>query len=193
MIMEITSAANGPLQRAAEVEGLLIREMRRWGNTAMESWAAKAEQVLADRLKAQDASARVLKKNAAVVVRVRSGERQGTDLEHRREEVSAVDARRDRRPTARAVGSFAAGVDGLWLRAFLWAGGGPGAGTLRFCDGSQRGAGDDPDAGAAGAGAAGPTISGVVPPSAGHWSSARHRGSRWHDDLHGGSIWLGCD
>lgn len=132
MIMEITSVTNGPLKSADEVEGLLIGELRRLGNTSMGSWAAKAEQVLAGRLKEQDASARVLKKNAEVVVRVRSGERQGTDLEHRREEVSAVDARRDRRQTARAVGPFAAGVDGLWLRAFLWAGGGTGMGTLRF-------------------------------------------------------------
>lgn len=132
MIMAITSATNGLLQSADEVEGLLIGELRRLGNASMGSWAAKAEQVLAERLKEQDASARVLKKNAEVVVRVRCGECQGTDLAHRREEVSAFDARRDRRQTARSVGSFAAGVDGLWLRAFLWAGGGSGVGTLRF-------------------------------------------------------------
>ena len=62
MIMEITSAANGPVKSADEVEGLLIQELRRLGNTAMASWAAQAEQVLGARLKAQDASARVLKK-----------------------------------------------------------------------------------------------------------------------------------
>jgi 2-iminoacetate synthase ThiH len=62
MIMEITAATNGPLKSADEVEGLLIRELRRLGNTSMGSWAAQAEQVLADRLKEQDGSARVLKK-----------------------------------------------------------------------------------------------------------------------------------
>jgi hypothetical protein len=62
MIMEITSTPTGPLKSADEVEGLLIGELRRLGNTSMGSWAAKAEQVLAERLKEQDASARVLKK-----------------------------------------------------------------------------------------------------------------------------------
>ena len=62
VIMEITSATNGPLKSADEVEGLLIGELRRLGNTSMGSWAAQAEQVLAERLKEQDASARVLKK-----------------------------------------------------------------------------------------------------------------------------------
>lgn len=62
MIIEITSATNGPLKSADEVEGLLIGELRRLGNTSMGSWAAKAEQVLAEGLKEKDASARVLKK-----------------------------------------------------------------------------------------------------------------------------------
>jgi hypothetical protein len=62
MIMEITSATHGPLKRADEVERLLIGELRQLGNTSMGSWAAKAEQVLAEGLKERDASARVLKK-----------------------------------------------------------------------------------------------------------------------------------
>lgn len=62
MILAITAAATGPLKSADEVEGLLIQELRRLGNPAMGSWAAQAEQVLVERLKEQDASARVLKK-----------------------------------------------------------------------------------------------------------------------------------
>src|SRR5947208_7171456 len=56
-ILEITASADGPLKRADEVEGLLIEEMRRLGNTTMGSWAARAERRLAEQLKQKDASA----------------------------------------------------------------------------------------------------------------------------------------
>jgi hypothetical protein len=61
-ILEISANAEGPLKSADEVEGLLIEEMRRLGNTTMGSWAARAEQRLAEQLEQQDASAGVRKK-----------------------------------------------------------------------------------------------------------------------------------
>src|SRR6266404_2657324 len=61
-ILEITTSAQGPLKRADEVEGLLIEEMRRLGNTSMGSWAARAERRLSEQLEQKDASACVRKK-----------------------------------------------------------------------------------------------------------------------------------
>jgi len=55
-ILEITANAAGPLKRADEVEGLLIEEMRRLGNTTMGSWAARAERRLAEQLQQTEAS-----------------------------------------------------------------------------------------------------------------------------------------
>ena len=62
IILEIAANSTGPLKSADEVEGLLIAELRRLGNTTMGSWAGRAEQRLAGQLKQQDASARVRKK-----------------------------------------------------------------------------------------------------------------------------------
>jgi hypothetical protein len=56
------SSNEGPLKSADEVEGLLIQEMRRLGNTTLESWAARAEKRLAEQLKEKDESARARKK-----------------------------------------------------------------------------------------------------------------------------------
>ncbi len=61
-ILEIADSAEGPIQKADEIEGLLIDEMRRLGHTTMETWAGKAEQTLANELKQKDSSARVRKK-----------------------------------------------------------------------------------------------------------------------------------
>ena len=61
-ILEITANAEGPLKKADEVEGLLIEEMRRLGNTTMGSWAARAEQRLSEQLEQTDATAVVRKK-----------------------------------------------------------------------------------------------------------------------------------
>ncbi len=61
-ILEITTRAEGPLKRADEVEGLLIEEMRRLGNTSMGSWAARTERRLTEQLKQKDSSANVRKK-----------------------------------------------------------------------------------------------------------------------------------
>ena len=61
-ILAITANAEGPLKSADEVEGLLIEETRRLGNTTMGSWAARAEERLAGQLEQKDASAGVRKK-----------------------------------------------------------------------------------------------------------------------------------
>ena len=61
-ILEIATSGQGPLKRADEVEGLLIEEMRRLGNTSMGSWAAQTERRLTEQLKAKDSSANVRKK-----------------------------------------------------------------------------------------------------------------------------------
>jgi hypothetical protein len=61
-ILEITANAEGPLKRADEVEGLLIEELRRLGNTTMGSWAARAEKRVAEELRQRDGSAGERKK-----------------------------------------------------------------------------------------------------------------------------------
>jgi hypothetical protein len=61
-LLEISANAEGPVKSADEVEGLLIEELRRLGNTTMGSWAASAEQRLGEQLQWQDASVRTRKK-----------------------------------------------------------------------------------------------------------------------------------
>jgi len=61
-ILEISANADGPVKSADEVEGLLIEEMRRLGNTTMGDWAVSAEKRLGEQLEQRDASARVRKK-----------------------------------------------------------------------------------------------------------------------------------
>lgn len=61
-ILEISANADGAVKSADEVEGLLIEEMRRLGNTTMGDWASSAEKRLADQLGQKDATARVRKK-----------------------------------------------------------------------------------------------------------------------------------
>jgi hypothetical protein len=61
-ILAITASAEGPVKKADEVEGLLIEEMRRLGQSSMESWASRAESTLAGQLKEKEPSARVRKK-----------------------------------------------------------------------------------------------------------------------------------
>jgi hypothetical protein len=45
-VLDITATGEGRLKTADEVEGLLIEEMRRLGNSSMTDWAASAEQRL---------------------------------------------------------------------------------------------------------------------------------------------------
>ncbi len=61
-ILAITTSGDGPVKRADEIEGLLVEEMRRLGNTTMASWAERAEKRLAEQLQQQDDSAGVRKK-----------------------------------------------------------------------------------------------------------------------------------
>jgi hypothetical protein len=61
-ILQISANADGPVKSADEVEGLLIQEMRRLGNTTMGSWAASAEKRLGEQLRQKDVSARARKK-----------------------------------------------------------------------------------------------------------------------------------
>jgi hypothetical protein len=61
-ILEISANAEGPVKSADEVEGLLIEEMRRLGNTTMGDWATSAERRLGEQLEQKDASARARKK-----------------------------------------------------------------------------------------------------------------------------------
>ena len=61
-ILEITASAEGTVKKADEIEALLIEEMRRLGQTTMQTWAGKAEQTLGAELKQKDASASVRKK-----------------------------------------------------------------------------------------------------------------------------------
>jgi len=61
-ILKIAANAEGPIKSADEVEGLLIEEMRRLGNTTMGDWAASAEKRLGEQFQQKEASARVRKK-----------------------------------------------------------------------------------------------------------------------------------
>ncbi len=61
-ILAITASAEGPVPQADEIEGLLIEEMRRLGQSSMESWAGRAEGTLAGQLKKKEPAARVRKK-----------------------------------------------------------------------------------------------------------------------------------
>jgi len=61
-ILEITANTDGPIKRADEVEALLIEEMRRLGNTSLQSWASRAERTLGEQLKQKDPAAVVRKK-----------------------------------------------------------------------------------------------------------------------------------
>lgn len=61
-ILEITGNAEGPLKTADEVEALLIEEMRRVGNAAMNQWAVQAEERVGTELKEKDPTLRARKK-----------------------------------------------------------------------------------------------------------------------------------
>jgi nucleotidyltransferase/DNA polymerase involved in DNA repair len=60
-ILDITQSG-GVVKTADEIEGLLIEELRRLGNTTMGSWAAKVERNLGEQLKQKDRSSKVRKK-----------------------------------------------------------------------------------------------------------------------------------
>src|ERR1700679_2638365 len=61
-ILAITAQAAGPVKQADEVEGLLVEEMRRLGQSSMASWPSRAEGALAEQLKKKEPTARLRKK-----------------------------------------------------------------------------------------------------------------------------------
>lgn len=61
-VLEISASTDGTVKKADEIEALLIEELRRLGNVAMESWASRVERTLGDQLTQKDASAVVRKK-----------------------------------------------------------------------------------------------------------------------------------
>jgi hypothetical protein len=61
-ILEITGNTEGPLKTADEVEALLIEQMRRVGNAAMNQWAVQAEERVGTELKGKDPTLRARKK-----------------------------------------------------------------------------------------------------------------------------------
>jgi hypothetical protein len=61
-ILELTRSADGPLKTADQVEELLIKELRRLGNTTLCQWAKQAEAHVSNELKAQDRTLRSRKK-----------------------------------------------------------------------------------------------------------------------------------
>lgn len=61
-ILDITRNADGPLKTADEVEELLIQEVRRVGNAAMNQWAVQAEERVGTELKEKDPTLRARKK-----------------------------------------------------------------------------------------------------------------------------------
>jgi hypothetical protein len=61
-ILELTRSADGPLKTADQVEELLIKELRRLGNTTLCQWATQAEARVSQELKGQDPTIRSRKK-----------------------------------------------------------------------------------------------------------------------------------
>lgn len=118
-ILQISSNAEGPIQSADEVEGLLIEEVRRLGNPTLGSWAARAEERLAQQFKEEPPSARTRKKNVAVVVCVWSGQCRPTGLEHRSKILHAFAGSGHWRQPPGTLGAVGAGIDRFWLRAFV--------------------------------------------------------------------------
>ena len=53
-ILEIASNENGPLKSAAEVEEMVIEQMRRLGHSTMSQWAMTAEERVSTELQRQD-------------------------------------------------------------------------------------------------------------------------------------------
>ena len=53
-ILQIASAAEGPLKTADQVEALLIQEMRRLGSATLHEWAIQAEERVSQELQSQD-------------------------------------------------------------------------------------------------------------------------------------------
>ena len=79
-ILAIVQNAEGPLKSADEVEGQLIQEMRQLGNTSMRHYLVQSEERVSKELKEQNPVVRSRKKNAEVLLRLWSGQFEGSDL-----------------------------------------------------------------------------------------------------------------
>ena len=89
-VQSILSMAGSSGKTADEIEELLIAEIQRLGNATMQSWAVRTEQQLAQELKGKDSSARVIKKNAKVVVRFWADRGSGAGMAYVRAELPAA-------------------------------------------------------------------------------------------------------
>lgn len=61
-IMELTRSESGPIRKADQVEELLVEEVRKLGNRAMQDWAQGAEARAAEQLKRETPGTRSYKK-----------------------------------------------------------------------------------------------------------------------------------
>jgi hypothetical protein len=61
-ILELTCAADGPVQTADEAEALVVEELRQLGQTTLTQWAVAAEARVASEIRNQDPSVRSRKK-----------------------------------------------------------------------------------------------------------------------------------
>ena len=118
-ILDITGNTDGPLKTADEVEELLIQEMRRVGNAAMNQWAVQAEERVGSELKEKDPTIGARKKNAEVVVCLWVGAGARSGLAKRNQELYPPLAQQSGSKSARTLASIETGLNGLWLRAFL--------------------------------------------------------------------------
>ena len=114
-ILALARNAEGPLKTADEVEGLLIEEMRRLGNTTLGAWAIQAEERVSRELQHQDPTVRSRKKNANLVVCLREGVSAGTHLVQSNPSLSAPVAAALGRQSPGKIASSGTSPDGLWL------------------------------------------------------------------------------
>jgi len=63
-ILELTEVEDGPLRTADQIEELLVEEVRRLGNRAMQDWAGRAEERAADELRQGTPGVRLRKKKS---------------------------------------------------------------------------------------------------------------------------------
>lgn len=61
-IMELTRSDGGPIRKADQVEELLVEEVRKLGNRAMQDWAQGAEACAAEQLRQETPGVRSYKK-----------------------------------------------------------------------------------------------------------------------------------
>ncbi|HEY5894084.1 MAG TPA: hypothetical protein VIT91_12725 [Chthoniobacterales bacterium] len=79
-ILELTNSEEGPLRTADEIEEMLVEEVRRLGQRAMQDWAGGAEERVAEEMRQSLPGVRVRKKSPELVVRLWGGGHRGADL-----------------------------------------------------------------------------------------------------------------